>query len=635
MAKISLEQAIEHGVQFLANLQEKNGSYFCLVTGKQDDYTKRVTCPAIVPTNIVLSSLIHIQTKSSERIKRKAANFLLSERGEYWSFNYWFRKSPEYISLPYPDDLDDTFCALAALYEYKPDIFDGEVLARIATMLTSAEEKEGGPYDMWLVPPEGRTTWKDTDLVVNSNIAYFLSLQDISLPGLDEFIDQSIAKKKYSFPYCSDYPGIYFVSRFYKGARTEEIVQDILKGRKKDGSWGNALYTALAISSLLKLSSVAHLNEIEKGIRYLLKEQENGGWKAYSFFFQMKNEENTVYAGSETITTALCLEAINTYRMAREKPESKTEDVRENNIYDAVLARAAKRLAQAGPEIASTADQAIASIFAKDTSKQIVLLPYYFARFLKADTKVITEELLVSLGTANLLGWLAYTIYDDFLDGAGQPQLLPLANIALREVSRIFGAILPETNFAEYSRKVLDEIEAANHWEVTHYRIEKNSQSKHPPDFNDLSVLAKKSFGHALGPIAVMYALGRKKKEIEYLEDFFRHYLIARQLNDDTHDWEEDYNRGHVTMVTADLMKRSQNASTEKLQEVFWHDVIHTVCTRILEECNNARKAHAKIDLKNTEFTEALLGPIERSTHKALKEHQETIQFLALYQQKD
>lgn len=158
----SFDITIKEGLRFLARHQEADGSFFCLVTEKPDDYSFEEKCPAIVPSNIVLSSLSKLPgTSLVESIKQKTASFLLSQKGDYWSFNYWFRNSEEYVSLPYPDDLDDTFCALAALYEYNPGLFDGEVMARIATMLTSAEKQEGGPYDMWLVSPDGHDTRYD------------------------------------------------------------------------------------------------------------------------------------------------------------------------------------------------------------------------------------------------------------------------------------------------------------------------------------------------------------------------------------------------------------------------------------------------------------------------------------------
>src|SRR3989338_4250455 len=93
--KKDLQATVDKGIKFLAKEQQKDGSFMCLVSTKLDDYRGAKTVPAIVPTNIVLSSLIHIadSKNNSEKIKKAAANFLLGEKGEYWSFNYWFKNS--------------------------------------------------------------------------------------------------------------------------------------------------------------------------------------------------------------------------------------------------------------------------------------------------------------------------------------------------------------------------------------------------------------------------------------------------------------------------------------------------------------------------------------------------------------
>lgn len=305
-------QFIDRGVGFLAREQQPDGSFFCLVSTMFDDYSRAMIVPAIVPTNIVLSSLIRFpETEEISRIKCRAAKFLLTEKSEYWSFNYWFRGSDWYAKEPYPDDLDDTCCALAALYEYDATFFDHDALSKIVTMLASAEKKEGGPYDMWLVPPEGRTRWNDTDLVVNSNVGFFLSLVGINLPNLNAFIEQSIDRASYEFPYNTIYPAIYFISRFYAGERAEQMIELLLAKQESDGKWENPLRTALALTALINFSGNRFLESLERGVAYLkTAQQADGSWPASSFFFQMKTPEKTLYAGSASTTTALCVEAL-------------------------------------------------------------------------------------------------------------------------------------------------------------------------------------------------------------------------------------------------------------------------------------------------------------------------------------
>jgi len=85
--------------------------------------------------------------------------------------------SKEFKSKPYPDDLDDTFCALNALYLFDRKLISGSAYAYIIQLLTKVEKNEGGPYKTWLVSKK-TSGWDDVDIVVNSNIAYFLWLQE-------------------------------------------------------------------------------------------------------------------------------------------------------------------------------------------------------------------------------------------------------------------------------------------------------------------------------------------------------------------------------------------------------------------------------------------------------------------------
>lgn len=635
--------AIEKGLKFLAANQEKDGSFMCLVSTKFDDYSKEYSnlVPAIVPPNIVLSSLIHFdpQNKTANEIKKKTAEFLFQERGPYWSFNYWFRKSDWFNIEPYPDDLDDTFCALAALYEYKPETFDGAVMAKIVTMLTSAEKAEGGPYDMWLVPPEGRKTWNDTDLVVNSNIAFFLSLQEISLPKLDAFIEKSIEEDDYEFPYNRIYPGIYFISRFYRGKHAGRMADLLLSKQEEDGKWENPLRTALAISSLFNLARFNKLEldkfkpAIEKGLKYLLQSQnKDGSWDAASFYFQMSTPAKTLYAGSASITTALALEALNKWQSAETSQERPAQTKTEFDRLNQAIARQVRnRFKECGKELRIEAEKAIRKTLEGDTDKQITLLPLFFKLSLGENGKKISNELLIRLGAANMFGWIAYTIYDDFLDGEGEVNLLSVANIALRESFTLFSeALPPKTGFKNFVRQTFDTIDSANSWEITHSRSKESI-----PDYGDYSQLADKSLGHLLGPVAILFALGYSEKspELKNLVSFFKHFIIARQLNDDAHDWEDDLKQGHINAVAAELFKKKKlTDSPDELQKEFWHRTILKTCNDITSHTRKARQNLAKLKIiKNKALFEILLRPIDAAAEKALTERHETLKFIKSY----
>jgi hypothetical protein len=101
--------------------------------------------------SLILLALSHFDQPEAQHIKRRTAQFLLKQKSDGWSFNYWDRKSAASRAQPYPDDLDDSFTALAALWHYQPTLIDGKALAAAAKLLIATERQEGGPYKTWLV----------------------------------------------------------------------------------------------------------------------------------------------------------------------------------------------------------------------------------------------------------------------------------------------------------------------------------------------------------------------------------------------------------------------------------------------------------------------------------------------------
>ena len=129
---------------------------------------------------------------------------------------------------------------------------DGKALADIVKLLISAETAPGGPYQTWLTPRKSNK-WHDIDPAVNANVAYFLSLQDIALPALIQYVEDCIKHERYSSRYYfSPIPIAYFISRWYRGNKADTLAEyiqekfDVMdRGREE-----NALFKAMAVSSL-------------------------------------------------------------------------------------------------------------------------------------------------------------------------------------------------------------------------------------------------------------------------------------------------------------------------------------------------------------------------------------------------
>jgi len=641
---------IQEGIEFIIKQQLSDGSFESFSSTKIDNFSDAT----IYHTNFITAIILEVFANVSDtpvlyQIKMRAAKFLLSQKSKYWSWNYWSKSSKEFTKMPYPDDLDDTFCALNALFLFNNKLITGSAYARIVQLLTNVEEKEGGPYKTWLIS-QNTSGWDDVDIVVNSNVAYLLSLQEITLPHLQLFFKNRFQKKDLHSPYYpSIYPLLYFLSRFFDDKKSIEDILVVMRNKK--GYWENPLNTSLAILALLNIKFSP--KKLKESINYLLETQKNHHWNAYAFCIDPAKKGKTYYAGSPALTTAFCLAAISLFqqRINETKFSEKTKD-NKKSILKKILDNSLLKIED--KEISKVADVILKKIISKDTSQQIPLMPFYFLQTINDRHKKIKENDILLLGVANVLGWLAFTIYDDFLDEEGNPKLLPLANIYLRRLTQIFDtAFIKNTAIASFFHSVLDNIEKANFWEISHCRVVvKNGDiyidvSK-LPDYENLEQLAHKSLGHGLGSLTILLLLGYKRSDKEFtsLYSFFIHYLIAKQLHDDAHDWEKDLSKGHISFAVALLLKKAKEKkiiTTKKikikkiipqLQKLFWYEIIKEMCLHIYSHVKKAQdELESSSIILNKDVLEDLLMIYRKGADKALEEKKRTVDFLKIYKQ--
>jgi hypothetical protein len=129
--------------------------------------------------------------------------------------------------------------------------------------------------------------------------------------------------------------------------------------------------------------------------------------------------------------------------------------------------------------------------------------------------------------------------------------------------------------------------------------------------------------------------------------DFFKHYLIVKQLNDDAHDWEEDLKRGQINPAGALLLKKiypthikgkvkiSLPKLMPHLQKLFWYETIDEICGIISKDAkkarNNLKKCYPIVDPL---LLENLLAKYEKAAQEALREKDQAIKFLKFYKTK-
>jgi hypothetical protein len=126
-----------------------------------------------------------------------------------------------------------------------------------------------------------------------------------------------------------------------------------------------------------------------------------------------------------------------------------------------------------------------------------------------------------------------------------------------------------------------------------------------------------------------MCLLTDEPEQANLIEDFFSHYLIARQLNDDAHDWLEDLQHGYINSVSAPMLQFFTPKDISSLQEYFWKKHIDIVCGDIMNEITKAQVALKKIIvLHKVTFLEQLLEPLEHSAAQAIADRDKTRHFL-------
>ncbi|HWY79256.1 MAG TPA: hypothetical protein VNW29_02770 [Candidatus Sulfotelmatobacter sp.] len=647
--------SLQASIAFLQNQQQKDGSFLSLSSPDPTQFIPAITFHSVFSTALILSCLTNLQKSENEHIKNitlRAATFLLAQKSTNWTFNYWARNSQETKQMPYPDDLDDTFCALTALYQYDPTLITGTILAKIVSLLTTFEKKEGGPYQTWVVPKNATSIWTDVDLAVNINIAFFLHLHKITLPNLTTFFEKNIIAQTLCSPYYPTvYPILYFLSRFYRGPYVTTVT-NLLFAKQVQGAWGNPLDTALCLIALRNwevnpqklLSAVAFLQKLQ---------QQNGSWQAVPFYTGVNPKRNKpFYAGSLALTTAFCIEALFPYTQDKKQFFlNRQQEIKTSKMHKKILSKAIHFTKSHDSQIASQFSHMIERVTKTDVLRQITLLPFFFAQSIaKKHQQKISNTFLIQLGYANLLGWIAYTIYDDFLDDHGDKKTLAVANICLRELTVLFISLFPQGSlFDKHYKKIMDGIESANLWELTNARFipEKKMSltTLQLPDWeHNQEIIANRSLGHALGPLAIMYHLKQNEIQIASFLTFFRHYLIAKQLNDDAHDYEEDFTKGMLTPVVTRLVHlylQKQKTSpqplslkklTKKLKILFWYELLDAVVTDIFFHIQQARNSLAVLSLITDKLLlEKLLTQLETAAKEALLQRDRTIEFIKAY----
>jgi hypothetical protein len=382
----------------------------------------------------------------------------------------------------------------------------------------------------------------------------------------------------------------------------------------------------------------------------LATQAEDGSWPAAAFCIDPVRGGATHYHGSAALTTALAVEALWTYQISNLQAPRPESDVVPGFDYNRTLERQVLAMAdtdcrQLGKAVRAPTLAYLKRLTESTNGREIIGLGEAFSNSFKQQLAMPTK-LFAQLGLANLYGWAAYTIYDDFLDDEGQPALLPTANVALRYALEAFEAsVSKDPAFQGFVHRTFDIIDNANAWEQTHCRFQYEGQKlvvAALPEFGDLQVLAERSLGHCLAPLAVLCLSGQgtDSAAFRHTEAALRHYLIARQLNDDAHDWQEDLQLGHGSYVVTCLLieagvspgSYSQSVLLPALRQQFWYETLPSICRTIQQQVMLSRHHLKKLTLlESTNIITQLLDGIAASVEETLATQEQARRFLKQY----
>ncbi|HVX47875.1 MAG TPA: hypothetical protein VHA05_00765, partial [Candidatus Saccharimonadales bacterium] len=307
--KPEVDAAIASGLSFLAKQQEKDGSFVSFSSPAFSPFRRTRSWRTVFVPALMLTSLAGLEQPKARRIRSGLVSFLLSQKNDGWSFNYWTKSAPEYTKQPYPDDLDDTFCALTALYLHDASLIDAVAMAKIVKLLLATETAVGGPYRTWLVPEDSQPVWLDVDSAVNSNIAFFLSLTGGSLPRLDDLMERSISAGSFSSPYYpNEHVFLYYFARAYDGGHKDKLLRKVRRAQKLAKT---DLDKALCLCARLKLGDSRGLGNVINEL--LLSQRRDGSWPAATFYADPVVDGKRYYNGAPALTTAFVLEALQAY----------------------------------------------------------------------------------------------------------------------------------------------------------------------------------------------------------------------------------------------------------------------------------------------------------------------------------
>lgn len=288
-----------------------------------------------------------------------------------------------------------------------------------------------------------------------------------------------------------------------------------------------------------------------------------------------------------------------------------------------IARRVQSELAKLPDSLRDDADKIWQSVARVDEKGKISQITRLFAASLH-EPVVIYDD----IAAAHFYMWMAYTLYDRIIDGEVTVAVLPLANVLLRSAL----SYCPDLHDAFLK------MDAANAWELTYARarIYRGSITfSQLPLYGDGQVLVDRAYGHIASCVRMVLPVDQP-----VVVEALSQYVIARQLNDDLHDWVEDLRSGQLTYVVTSLLQTATVPSGKyaidellvSLRRQFWETEVERLCQEVIDRTERAKAMLQPLLAINSPFDTQVLNPISQVAHAALRRHRLHRAQLAAYQ---
>lgn len=536
----------------------------------------------------------------------RTSSYLKELGDKKYSFSYWDESESDKLKQLLPDDLDDTALCLSALQKAGVEISE-----KFFLKIINQETKPGGPYYTWYVDRKSdvKGEWNDIDVVVNANLLYSMALFGITLSRTEEFLLDCIKNDNISSPYYPYDLTFYFYFARYVSAKKDHVLADFVRRRLSQyQKCGLCRMEKLLLAlSQVYLGNMPGDDVIEEILSW---QKDDGSFPALSLFYDFSVHKKSTFTASEVMTSALVLELLIKYKQllhsTKEIEESRKEKL--SDFQKQQVREIKKNIKKS--RLKEVLEKTLPEVDVNHTSLKI---PVLVLKELKQKPTRSDQEVILKVTAALYFGWWGYTLIDDIVDR--QRELSDLA-VAV-ELINIYRGLNEEFthDIPSFAREIRSALSLCN----LIYNEEINQK-----------VISYDNIYEKVEPYLVTLRnipvfLGLDKEVGDKIYTIFRNIYLISQLNDDAHDWQEDWEAKRVTYITSILKKCEKEIDEPAL--IFWKKVMPEIIRICEEKYREAKILIEKMGLKDGQL-DMLLERHIKPIHLAKEERKKAMNLL-------